>query len=89
MNATARIAKHQPAWAKRLVAARTMTGMSQAALSKLIGISQPRYANYEAGTREPDFATLVQICRTLRISVDFLLIGPANLKQDNDSGAGL
>ena len=89
MIKTARIAFQQPMWAKRLVAARTMTGLTQAAIARAIGISQPRYANYEAGTREPDYATLVEICRTLRVTTDFLLVGPAKHienKSENSHG---
>ncbi len=69
----------RPDWAERLYASRVMTGRTQADISARIGISQPRYANYESGTREPDFGTLVKISEVLNVSIDFLLKG-SNLR---------
>ena len=65
----------RPDWAERLYASRVMSGQTQAGIAAQIGISQPRYANYEAGTREPDFATLCKISDVLAVSIDFILKG--------------
>jgi transcriptional regulator with XRE-family HTH domain len=72
-NPTRRL--RRPEWAERLYASRVMSGRTQADLSAAIGISQPRYANYEAGIREPDFETLVKLSDALNVQIDFLLKG--------------
>lgn len=46
---------------------------SQAAFARFLGISQPRYANYEIGNREPDLITLCRIAALTTGSVDELL----------------
>ncbi len=47
--------------------------LSQAAFARFLGISQPRYANYESGNREPDLITLCRIAALTTGSVDELL----------------
>lgn len=47
--------------------------LSQAAFARFLGISQPRYANYECGNREPDLITLCRIAALTTGSVDELL----------------
>lgn len=47
--------------------------LSQAAFARILGISQPRYANYESGKREPDLITLCRIAAITTGSVDELL----------------
>jgi len=51
---------------------------SQSAFAKELGITQQRYANYEAGIREPDLTTLCRIAMCTGRSVDELL-GVKNL----------
>lgn len=46
---------------------------SQTEFSKVLGISQARYANYELGNREPDLDTLVRIARVCGKTTDQLL----------------
>lgn len=65
----------RPQWADRLEAARTIRFESQADFARHLGMSPSRYGNYEQGTREPDYLTLVRICETLDISADWLLTG--------------
>lgn len=52
-----------------------MLGLSQAEAARKMGISQPRLANFEAGTREPNFQILQAIAQNLHISLDFLVYG--------------
>ena len=40
-------------------------GMSDSDVAKRLGLAQSRYANYVNENRQPDFATLVRICRVL------------------------
>lgn len=47
--------------------------MSQAQFARFLGISQPRYANYESGNREPDLITLCRIAAMTTGSVDELI----------------
>ena len=46
---------------------------SQKEFADELGISQPRYANYENGAREPDLTTLCRIASLTTGSVDKLL----------------
>lgn len=43
-------------------------GLSDAEVARRLGLSQPRYAHYVSGVREPDFPTLARICRALAMS---------------------
>ena len=54
--------------------------LSQAAFARFLGISQPRYANYELGNREPDLITLCNIADITGKTTDELL-GRKNLSQ--------
>lgn len=58
-------------------------GMTDAEVARRAGLGERRYANYVAGVREPDLATLVKISITLDTSPNALLgIG------DPDASAG-
>lgn len=48
-------------------------GLSDAEVARRVGLGQSRYANYLAGTREPDFGTLAKICRVLNLTPNILL----------------
>ncbi|MFC6789308.1 helix-turn-helix domain-containing protein [Methylobacterium komagatae] len=48
-------------------------GLSNAEVARRAGLSERRYANYVAGTREPDLATLVRIAAILGLTPDQLL----------------
>lgn len=48
-------------------------GLSDVEIARRVGLSQSRYANYVLGKREPDFGTLVKICRVLGTTPNFLL----------------
>ncbi len=47
--------------------------LPQAAFARILGISQPRYANYELGNREPDLITLCNIANITGKTTDELL----------------
>ena len=47
--------------------------LSDSEVARRLGLSQARYANYVAETREPDFETLLRICRVLAVTPDEVL----------------
>ena len=53
---------------ERLRARARELGLSDAEVARRLGLSQPRYAHYVSGVREPDYATLARICRALMMS---------------------
>ena len=57
----------------RLKELRLNSKQSQATIANYLSISQPAYANYERGVREPDYATLVKLANYFDVSVDYLL----------------
>ncbi len=65
--------------ALRLVSYRAEHGLSQSALGRLVGMSQPAIARIEAGERVPTVDTLLRLSDAL--SIEFLLdIRPAHGK---------
>lgn len=78
MAKTAKNRDHvQPDWAKRLQAARLLSGMSQTQFAKLLSLSQQRYGQYETGKAEPNVQIWIAISEKLQISVDFIMKGRA------------
>lgn len=73
----------QPEWAKRLQAARLLSGMSQTQFAKLLGLSQQRYGQYETGKAEPNVQIWIAISEKLQISVDFIMKGRASAVSKN------
>lgn len=51
--------------ATRVLDYRVQRGLSQAALARELGVSQPLIARLERGEHEPSFATLVRLSRHL------------------------
>jgi ribosome-binding protein aMBF1 (putative translation factor) len=51
--------------ATRVVTYRAMEGLSQAALARKLGVSQPLVARLEAGEHEPTLTTLSRLARHL------------------------
>ena len=47
--------------------------LSDSEVARRLGLSQARYANYVAENREPDFETLLRICRVLGVTPNELL----------------
>ncbi|MFC3773737.1 helix-turn-helix domain-containing protein [Paenibacillus sp. GCM10012303] len=57
----------------RLAALRNEMGLSQYQLADKLEFSRGQIGNYEQGTREPDFATLIKIADFFEVSTDYLL----------------
>lgn len=58
---------------KRLAELRNSKGISQYELASQMNLSRGQIANYEQGTREPDFATLISLADFFEVSLDSLL----------------
>lgn len=58
---------------ERLQKLRSEKGLSQAQLSKRLGVSASQIANYEMGRRFPSIQVLIDISRVLGVSTDYLL----------------
>jgi len=71
--------KEKTEFAKRLIQLRKDSGMIQDAVAERLGISRGRYSNYEQGTREPDFATVITLAGIFNVSTDYLL-GTSHVK---------
>lgn len=52
---------------------RLSSGLTQAEMSKKIGISRSTIGMYETGAREPDFETLEKIADFFNVDTDYLL----------------
>lgn len=48
-------------------------GLTHAEIARRAGLTERRYGNYVAGTREPDLASLLRIAEALRTTPDHLL----------------
>lgn len=60
-------------FAKRLISLRNLKELSQYEIAERLGFSRGQYANYEQGTREPDFETLQKLADFFEVSTDYLL----------------
>jgi len=58
-------------------------GFTHAEIARRAGLSERRFGNYVAGTREPDLATLLRISEALETSSDWLLGAAANDRSEN------
>ncbi len=66
-------------FAKRLAELRKEYNLSQNALASKLGYSRGQIGNYELGSREPDFSTLIKIADFFNVSIDYL-IGKTNTR---------
>lgn len=57
----------------RLKELREKAGYSQYTFADAFNISQSTIGNWEAGTREPKFATMIRLADFFNVSVDYLL----------------
>lgn len=60
-------------FAHRLAVLRKERKISQNALAAELGYSRGQIANYELGSREPDFSTLIRIAEYFEVSTDYLI----------------
>lgn len=58
---------------KRIADLRKEHKLSQYELANRIGFSRGKLANYEQGSRQPDYETLIRIADFFDVSTDFLL----------------
>ena len=58
---------------KRLKELRTAKDLTQQKLADMLDIPRGTYAHYEIGKREPDNATLLQLAKFFKVTVDYLL----------------
>ncbi|WP_245595997.1 helix-turn-helix domain-containing protein [Paenibacillus taiwanensis] len=62
-----------PLFGRRLAELRGMKGITQQELADRLHLSRAQVSNYEQGSREPDFATLVLFADFFEVSVDDML----------------
>ena len=58
---------------KRIKEVRKEKGLTQAKLSKIIGMEQTQYSRYERGENEIKVNVLIDICKALNVSADYIL----------------
>lgn len=61
----------------RIRLARRDAGLTQEKLAEKIGVSTVFVSQLESGSRAPGLETLVKLSRTLRVSLDLLVLGSA------------
>lgn len=52
---------------------RLKKGMTQQQMADLLGLSQPVYAHYENGARQPSIEVLIHMSEKLMVSVDYII----------------
>ena len=57
---------------ERLISIRKEWGLTQGEAAELIGITQPAYQRYEAGTRTPSYPVIKEMARAFKTSADYL-----------------
>lgn len=57
---------------ERLIECRNRLQLTQTEAAELIGVSQPAYQRYEAGTRTPSIQVVKEIAKAFNVSVDYL-----------------
>jgi transcriptional regulator with XRE-family HTH domain len=71
---------------KNIAFLRKKKNLTQYELADKLGFSRGKLANYEQGTREPDYETLKKIAGFFEVSTDYLL-GINNIYTKEDSTA--
>jgi len=64
-----------PEFGRRLASARSRAGLSQEALGRRVGASQPTVARWESGEHSPDLTTFLALCQALDTAPLYLLTG--------------
>ncbi|HCF71898.1 MAG TPA: hypothetical protein DER33_10015 [Syntrophomonas sp.] len=60
---------------------RKIKGLSQYTLAEQVGLSRGQIANYEQGTREPDYETLKSLAKYFGVTTNELLYAPDELEE--------
>ena len=68
-------------FSERLKKLRKDAGLTQVDVANKLGISQPAYASWERGVKNPTQDNLVKIAQVLNVSVDYL-VGNSEEKTD-------
>lgn len=63
---------YQKIFKERLVKARNIKGLTQAALAKKIGYLPSIISHFEAGRRAPSFHNMIKLANALNVSIDYL-----------------
>lgn len=58
---------------KRIKEVRKEKGLTQAKVAKIIGMEQTQYSRYERGENEIKVNVLIDICKALNVSADYIL----------------
>lgn len=66
---------------EKLKILRNKKGLTQQDLSDILHIARSTYAQYELGSREPDYETLKKIAQFYNVSLDYLLEN--EIKEEN------
>lgn len=65
--------EHQSIFSIRLKELRINKGFTQSELGKKVGVKQNTFTNWENGSREPNFKTLIELANILETTTDYLL----------------
>ena len=65
-------------WGDRLKKAMNKKNMTQKVLALECGIDECAVSHYVHSTREPGFYCLIQMCKVLDVSIDYILTGREN-----------
>lgn len=75
-------------YTNRIIEARKEAGLSQTQIANELMIPQQQYSRYEKGDNELPIRYLIQLCKILKVSADWVLgitseesINPSNLKK--------
>lgn len=61
------------------------SNMTQAQISELLNLDRSTYACYERGITTPSITSLINLSRLYGVSLDFLILGPKLLREDEDT----
>lgn len=67
---------------ERLTECRKKLHLTQADAAELIGVTQPAYQRYEAGTRTPSIQVVKEMAKAFNVSVDYLTGNTKNKSPD-------
>ncbi|WP_353739176.1 helix-turn-helix domain-containing protein [Cytobacillus oceanisediminis] len=70
---------------ERIATLRKEYNLSQYDLAERLGFSRGKLANYEQGSRQPDYDTLIKIARFFDVTIDYLLGESFERKSSSDN----
>ena len=60
-------------FSKRLIELRKVIKLTQLQMAECVNVSRTTYSSWEQGKSKPDLEVLVQLCKTFKVSSDYLL----------------